>query len=124
MTVERSWTMNSFTGEIVNKKERDLDLKFLDEFVYACPTDGYCNLIEGIDREVHEWQLMRITNVGPHRNWWRTSGIPMKGTLEYNFCVGCFHPVGQWEARRVNDYLGHKAPSTESILDSLPEIDL
>ena len=112
-----------FTGEIVNKKERDLDLKFLDEFVYACPTDGYCNLIEGIEREVHDWQLMRITKHGDSKNYWHCSERPSrKDSIEYLFCVGCFHPVGQWEARKVNEYFGYKVPTLTSILEGLPEL--
>lgn len=112
-----------FTGEVINKKERDRDFKFLDEFVYACPTDGHCNEIEGIEREVHDWQQIRITNKAPIKNYWHNAERPaLKDSIEYLFCVGCYHPVGQWEARRVNDYFGHKAQSIESLLDSLPEL--
>ena len=104
---------------------RDLDLKFLNEFVYACPTDGYCDPVPGIERHVDPDVNLWVTREGDIRNVWR---IPMKGipksTMKYHHCIKCLRPVGQWEARRVNEYFGHKAPTTESILDSLPEIDI
>lgn len=104
---------------------RDLDLKFLNEFVYACPTDGYCDLIPGIERTVEDWQKLKVTKDGDIRNCWRLSiGTKPKSYLEYHHCIKCLRPVGQWEARRVNDYFGHKTPSVESIFDSLPEIDI
>ena len=112
-----------FTGQLMNKTERDREFKFLDEYVYACPTDGYCNLIEGVEREVHDWQQLRITKDGDSKNYWHCVKRPNKNqSIEYLFCIGCFHPVGQWEARKVNEYFGYKTPSLESILEGLPEI--
>lgn len=104
--------------------ERDLDLKFLNEYVYPCKEDGWCGRHDEwrTDPDDGGFAELRCTKRGDNRNWWRTSDRSggLSATLSFRACIGCLHPIGHRETRRVNDYFGYKLPS---LADLLAELD-
>lgn len=113
----------------------DRDLPFLNEYVYACPTGGWCG------REDMEWATppedggygtFTATKEGPTRNWWRfatVQGIDKmylsdfpQSKISYDGCIGCAHPLNGWEARKLNEYFGHEQPKLSDLLDEIDDL--
>lgn len=108
----------------VNRAPHDITYEFTREYVKPCRTDGYCNLVQGIEREEDTRADITLTKDGPHRSIWRYPPQETRGfsTVSYMGCIGCLHPIGYWDTKRVNDYFGHEAETYESFMSSLPKI--
>ena len=113
-------------------KLTDENLAFLHDYVTPCEEDGHCDEKEDLPRgdtlDIGSCIPLRITPDG--HNFWNDQLLPVddeakKNSKIFKICIGCLHPIGSFQTRELNAYLGHKAPSIDEVLDfDLEEIDL
>ena len=106
-------------------KLTDENLSFYKSYVMACPTGGHCDEEWERDPFNNEYIPLRLLPDGTNYYVHVGQGLTdeqKKTAKVFKVCIGCFHPIGTWETKRVNDYFGHKADSLGDLLAELDDL--
>ena len=104
-------------------KLTDENLAFYKEWVLKCETAGHCDEEWERDPLNNEYIPLRLLPTG--QNYYVATGLTdeeKKHSQTFKVCIGCFHPIGTWETKRVNEYLGHKLQDAEDLFAEIDDL--